>query len=43
MEDRWFQTNYEPAVRIECEDDLNFDDVQAAFSSVKVMSNDQTK
>ncbi|KAG5559633.1 hypothetical protein RHGRI_009231 [Rhododendron griersonianum] len=35
IEDQWFQTNYEPAVRTECEEDINFDDVHAAFSSVK--------
>ncbi|KAI8565794.1 hypothetical protein RHMOL_Rhmol03G0289400 [Rhododendron molle] len=35
IEDQWFQTNYDPAVRTECEEDINFDDVHAAFSSVK--------
>ncbi|XP_058207756.1 CBL-interacting serine/threonine-protein kinase 21-like isoform X2 [Rhododendron vialii] len=35
IEDQWFQTNYEPAVRTECEEDINVDDVHAAFSSVK--------
>ncbi|GFS36089.1 CBL-interacting protein kinase 21 [Actinidia rufa] len=35
IDDEWFQTNYEPAVRIECDEDINFDDVHAAFNSVK--------
>lgn len=35
IENQWFQTNYEPAVRIECDEDINFDDVHAAFNSVQ--------
>ncbi|KAL6984994.1 CBL-interacting serine/threonine-protein kinase 21 [Sarracenia purpurea var. burkii] len=35
IEDKWFQTDYEPAVRIECHEDVNLDDVHAAFNSVK--------
>ncbi|XP_057500154.1 CBL-interacting serine/threonine-protein kinase 21-like isoform X1 [Actinidia eriantha] len=35
IDDEWFQINYEPAVRIECDEDINFDDVHAAFNSVK--------
>ena len=36
-EDQWFQTNYEPPVRIEFDEDINLDDVHEAFHSVKVM------
>ena len=38
IEDQWFQTNYEPAVHIECNENINLDDVHAAFSSIKVMT-----
>jgi hypothetical protein len=38
IENQWFQTNYEPAVRIECDEDINFDDVHAAFNSVQVIT-----
>ncbi|PSS04288.1 CBL-interacting serine/threonine-protein kinase [Actinidia chinensis var. chinensis] len=34
IEDQWFQTNYEPAVHIECNENINLDDVHAAFSSI---------
>lgn len=36
IEDPWFQTNYEPAVRIEFDDNINLDDVHVAFGSIKV-------
>ncbi|KAL7224603.1 hypothetical protein ACSBR1_025969 [Camellia fascicularis] len=35
IEDQWFQTNYEPAVGIECDENINLDDVHAAFDSIK--------
>ncbi|KAL7246549.1 hypothetical protein ACSBR2_001610 [Camellia fascicularis] len=35
IEDQWFQTNYKPAVRIECDEDIDLDDVHAAFNSDK--------
>ena len=38
IEDQWFQTNYEPVVRIECDENINLDDVHAAFSSIKVIT-----
>ncbi|GMP36337.1 hypothetical protein CsSME_00008495 [Camellia sinensis var. sinensis] len=37
IEDQWFQSNYEPAVGIECDENINLDDVHAAFDSIKVM------
>ncbi|KAI8016289.1 CBL-interacting serine/threonine-protein kinase 21 [Camellia lanceoleosa] len=35
IEDQWFQANYKPAVRIECDEDIDLDDVHAAFNSDK--------
>ncbi|THG01519.1 hypothetical protein TEA_027118 [Camellia sinensis var. sinensis] len=35
IEDQWFQSNYEPAVGIECDENINLDDVHAAFDSIK--------
>uniref|UniRef100_A0A5B6ZXP8 non-specific serine/threonine protein kinase n=1 Tax=Davidia involucrata TaxID=16924 RepID=A0A5B6ZXP8_DAVIN len=35
IEDQWFQTNYEPAVRIESDENINLDDVHEAFNSIK--------
>ncbi|GFZ06473.1 CBL-interacting protein kinase 21 [Actinidia rufa] len=43
IEDQWFQTNYEPAVHIECNENINLDDVHAAFSSIMVMTKDNEK
>ncbi|XP_057966990.1 CBL-interacting serine/threonine-protein kinase 21 isoform X3 [Malania oleifera] len=35
IENEWFQTNYEPAVGIECDGKINLDDVHAAFDSIE--------
>ncbi|KAA8522777.1 hypothetical protein F0562_009200 [Nyssa sinensis] len=35
IEDQWFQIDYEPAVRIECDENINLDDVHEAFNSIK--------
>ncbi|XP_059636247.1 CBL-interacting serine/threonine-protein kinase 21 isoform X2 [Cornus florida] len=35
IEDRWFQTNYEPAVRIESDENIDLDDVHVSFNSIK--------
>ncbi|THG04283.1 hypothetical protein TEA_027257 [Camellia sinensis var. sinensis] len=35
IDHQWFQTNYKPAVRIECDEDIDLDDVHAAFNSDK--------
>uniref|UniRef100_A0A5B7A263 non-specific serine/threonine protein kinase n=1 Tax=Davidia involucrata TaxID=16924 RepID=A0A5B7A263_DAVIN len=34
-EDQWFQTNYEPAALIECDENINLDDIHEAFNSTK--------
>lgn len=36
IEDKWFQTDYEPAVHFECDEDTNLDDVNAALGSIEV-------
>ncbi|KAI8570110.1 hypothetical protein RHMOL_Rhmol01G0008100 [Rhododendron molle] len=35
IEDKWFQTDYEPAVHFECDEDTNLDDVHAALGSIE--------
>ncbi|XP_052200446.1 CBL-interacting serine/threonine-protein kinase 21 [Diospyros lotus] len=35
IEDQWFQTDYEPAKRIESDENICLDDVHAAFNSIK--------
>ncbi|KAE9462442.1 hypothetical protein C3L33_05623, partial [Rhododendron williamsianum] len=35
IEDKWFQTDYEPAVHFECDEDTNLDDVNAALGSIE--------
>lgn len=35
-EDEWFQKDYMPACVNESDDKINFDDVNAAFDSIKV-------
>lgn len=35
IEDPWFQTDYEPAVQIEFDENINLDDVHVAFGSIK--------
>ncbi|XP_058224780.1 CBL-interacting serine/threonine-protein kinase 21-like isoform X4 [Rhododendron vialii] len=35
IEDKWFQTDYEPAVHFECDEDTNLDDVHASLGSIE--------
>ncbi|KAF8392925.1 hypothetical protein HHK36_021165 [Tetracentron sinense] len=41
LQDEWFQTNYEPSARIECEENISMDDVNAAFDGINVSLNRQ--
>lgn len=40
VENEWFQINYEPASGIEFDEKINLDDVNAAFNSTEVITND---
>ncbi|XAR66675.1 Non-specific serine/threonine protein kinase [Bertholletia excelsa] len=42
IEDQWFQTNYEPAERIECDEAINLEDVRTAFNSIKENESETT-
>uniref|UniRef100_A0A7N0ZXA7 non-specific serine/threonine protein kinase n=1 Tax=Kalanchoe fedtschenkoi TaxID=63787 RepID=A0A7N0ZXA7_KALFE len=35
VEDEWFRTNYKPACGLECDENINLDDVQAAFGGIE--------